>query len=608
MKQKYILGISCFYHDSSATLIKDGHILSAVQEERFTRIKFDPNFPINSINYCLENAKIDIESVEYISFYENPNLKFQRIIHNYAENFPSKIIDNYKKINKWLKNKYLISQYIKFFLPKFMGKIIFAQHHLSHAASAFFPSPYSESAILTIDGVGEFSSSTICFGKENKISLIKQQNYPNSLGLLYSAFTSFLGFKVLSGEYKMMGLAPYGEPKYYQLIRDKICEIKENGSIDINQEYFNFNSDKKIYNDNLEKIFVLKNRNEDDIITIEHMNIASSIQKIVEESIVKMSDYALNITKSKNLCLAGGVALNCVANGKLLKLIDKLENIWIQPAAGDAGASLGSALYTFYDVLNNHRLSDNVNDKQKNSLLGKEYNDKDILEIFKSYNIKFTTLTNGTRAKKIANFISEEKIVAHFNGKMEFGPRALGNRSILGDARSPNMQKKMNLKIKFRESFRPFAPIVLEKEAKNWFELDQKSPYMLLTTKVKDDKLIQSKNEEPLLGFKKLDILRSVIPAVTHVDNSARVQTVNSESNPDIYDILEEFFKITKCPIMINTSFNVRGEPIVLSPLDALICFFSTNIDYLVINSFIISRENQDTSIISKQFKLFKPD
>ncbi len=599
-----ILGISCYYHDASAAHLSNGEIISAFQEERFTRIKFDPNFPINSINSCMDFADININEFNCVAFYENPNYKLERLLQSYKNNSLLNIFQNTKKIKNWIKDKYNFLEEFYSYFPNFNGDVYFVNHHLSHASAAFFPSNFEDSAILTIDGVGEDNCTTIGHGLNNQIKILEEQKYPNSIGLVYSTFTSFLGFKVLSGEYKLMGLAPYGEPKFYKLIKENLLEISENGEININLDYFDFNSNKKMYTHKLSELLKIKPVKENDQITVDHMNIASSIQKVTDEFVLKNAKYSLKITESKNLCMSGGVALNCVANQKILNKIN-IKNIWIQPASGDAGNSLGAAFFAYYKKYQQRRIVNKNKDFQKFSLLGNEYTNDQIEDTINLYNLKYDKLTTN-KYNIISELLSKKNIIGLFNGRMEFGPRALGNRSIIGDPRDPNMQNKMNLKIKFRESFRPFAPIVLEEFTEDWFNFSGKSPYMLFTAFLNENKKINSINNYK--GFDKLKFIPSKVPAVTHVDFSARIQTVSKDSNFNLYSILYNFYKITGCPILINTSFNVRGEPIVCSPKDALACFFQTDIDYLFIGDFLLSRKNQNIESIKKEFKKFDLD
>ncbi len=596
-----ILGISSFYHDSSASLLVDGKIVSAVQEERFTRIKHDFRFPSQSINYILKENKIRLNDVDYIVFYEKPFLKFERLIETYLAFVPKGFKSFKMSMPVWAKEKLFHRNIIKKKLLELdktfdkEKKIFFSEHHLSHAASAFYPSPFNESCIVTLDGVGEWETTTIALGKNNNIEMLENINFPHSVGLLYSAFTYFMGFKVNSGEYKLMGLAPYGEPIYTDKIRENLIDLKEDGSFRLNMEYFDFATGLTMTNEKFNKLFSLKPRkNEDEKITKKHMDLAASIQKVTEEIVMRICKYGLNQTNQKNLCLAGGVALNCVANGKILTNLD-INSLWIQPAAGDAGGSLGAALAFWYLELKKKRDVDNSKDSMNGSLLGPKYKNDQIEKVILNYKNEFLNFKKYENEDElisiVASKLSEGKSVGWFQGRMEFGPRALGSRSILADPRNISMQKELNLKIKYRESFRPFAPIVLEKHAKEWFDLEVPSRYMLLTSKVNKTKLMNQMKTSIAEGFEKLKIKRSEIPAVTHVDNSARVQTVDMFTNNRLYKLLIKFYEITSCPVLINTSFNVRGEPIVCNPEDAIKCFLSNELDILVCEDFFIYKE-----------------
>ncbi|MDD5454724.1 MAG: carbamoyltransferase [Candidatus Ratteibacteria bacterium] len=584
-----ILGISCFYHDSAACLVKDGEIIAAVQEERFTRKKHDPSFPINSINYCLKEGNIGTKDLDFIAFYDKPFIKFERILETALSYAPSGISQFIEAVPIWLKQKLWITEIIRKDL-NFDGKIIFTEHHESHAASAFYPSPFKEAAFLTIDGVGEWETASFGVGKENKLNIQKYLRFPNSLGLLYSAFTYYTGFKVNSGEYKLMGLAPYGKPLYKDVILSELIDLKDDGSFKINMKYFGYCNSLRMTNSLFNRLFGGPPREPDTQITEKHMDIAASIQKVTEEIMLKMVSHVHKITRQDNLCLAGGVALNCVANGEILRK-GPFKEIWIQPASGDAGGALGTALLVWHKYLNNKRNPDEKNDSQKASLLGPSYGNDYIEKFLKEKNIPFRYLKYDEIVKEISDLIIHGKVLGWFQGRTEFGPRALGARSILGDARNKDMQSKMNLKIKHRESFRPFAPTVLIENTPEWFELDKESYYMLLVAYLKDDKKLKVTGE--LEGFDKLKISRSLIPAVTHVDYSARIQTIKREDNPLYYDMIRAFYKKTGCPVIINTSFNVRGEPIVLSPEDAYKCFMRTEIDYLMLGSFLLNKKEQ---------------
>ncbi|MDD5165805.1 MAG: carbamoyltransferase [Candidatus Omnitrophica bacterium] len=587
-----ILGLSCFYHDSAACLVRDGEIAGAVQEERFTRKKHDFNFPINSINWCLETANIKPKDLDYVVFYDKPFIKFERILETYLMYAPSGIRQFIQAMPLWLKQKLWIPELIRKELG-YNGKILFTEHHESHAASAFYPSPFKEAAFLTIDGVGEWETASFGVGKENGLELEYYLKFPHSLGLLYSTFTYYTGFKVNSGEYKLMGLAPYGEPRYSGLILDKLVDLKEDGSFKLNMKYFGYCNGLRMTNWNFEKLFGGPPREPETKITQRDMDIAASIQKVTEEIMLRMSRYVHKVTGQDKLCLAGGVALNCVGNGRILRE-GPFKEIWIQPASGDAGCALGAAFLVWYKYLVNKRITDERSDKQKASLLGPSYSDNDIENFLKKEGVPYKKLSFSDIPEVVSGLIIQGAIIGWFQGRMEFGPRALGARSIIGDARNPQMQSRMNLKIKYRESFRPFAPAVLEDMISNWFDLDKDSPYMLLVASLKDDKKIKA--EDPTdrpAGFDRLEILRSVIPAVTHVDYSARVQTIKKEDNPLYYDTVNQFYKKTGCPVIINTSFNVRGEPLVCSPEDAFRCFMRTEMDYLVMGRFLLDKEEQ---------------
>ena len=563
-----ILGVSAFYHDSSACLVRDGEIIAAAQEERFSRIKHDNSYPTQSIDYCLSEA--GNPKVDAIVFYENPKLKHDRVLKTF-QSYPQNL-KNFKKALKSQEKKINLTDGMEY-----------VDHHISHAASAFYPSPFRSAAIVTIDGVGEWDTTTISIGMDNKIEKISSIEFPNSIGMLYSAFTYFCGFKVNNGEYKLMGLAPYGRPVYAQKILDNMIDLKEDGSYALNLDYFGYHNSERIISDKFCELFKLPKRQNESKLTEEYCNIAASIQAVTELIVLKICSHARNITGQDNLCLAGGVALNCVANGKI-ENSGLFKNIWIQPAAGDAGGSLGAALHYYYSKGNPRKIS--KNDSMKSSYLGPSY-DEEIVTFLKENSIEYEKLS----IKTIAEHLSNEKVVGWYQGRMEFGPRALGNRSILGDARSEKMQSIMNLKIKFRESFRPFAPIVLKEDCRKYFELNSESPYMLMVSKVKDSK---RKNLKKSSSFDVMDVLknggyRSTLPAVTHVDNSARIQTID-EKNGKIHELLSEFKKITGTGVLINTSFNVRGEPIVCTPEDAYDCFVNSGMDYLVMGDYIVGK------------------
>jgi len=586
----YILGISAFYHDSAACLLRDGVIVAAAQEERFTRKKHDASFPKEAIAYCFKEGAITIKDISYLAFYEKPFLKFERLLLTYLSFAPRGLGSFLKAMPVWLKEKIFIKSLIQDELD-FQGEIIFPEHHESHAASAFFPSPFKQAAIITLDGVGEWTTSSWGTGKDNKIELKDEIFFPHSLGLLYSAFTYYAGFRVNSGEYKLMGLAPYGQPKYADLIRKKIIDIKEDGSFRLNMEYFNYCVGLTMTNERFHRLFGAPPRKPETPLAQRDMDIAASIQKVTEEIMVKIARHVHASTGIENLCLAGGVALNCVGNGKVLKEVP-FKNIWIQPAAGDAGGALGAALLTWYQHLNNPRLADNKHDMQQGSLLGPSA-DGEIKALADINAWIYEYLPDDRLPGRIARLINEEKVIGLCQGRMEFGPRALGARSIIGDARSERMQSVLNLKVKFRESFRPFAPAVLARKTKEYFDLDIESPYMLLVADLNEEKRLDAAGMEAFFGVEKLKFKRSGLPAVTHVDYSARVQTVDEGTNPLFYRIIKEFDALTGCPVVINTSFNIRGEPIVCSAHDAYRCFMCTDMDFLLIGNYLFERDKQ---------------
>ena len=608
-----ILGISAFYHDSAACVLRDGEILAAAQEERFTRKKHDSSYPKNAINFVLNHAKLKLSEIDKIVFFEKPFLKFERLLETYVAFAPKGFISFSKAMPLWIKEKLFQK---KFLYEKLKEQdknfnsdknIFFSDHHLSHAASAYYPSPFSEAVVITADGVGEWATTTVAVGINNKLEIKKELHFPHSLGLLYSAFTYYLGFKVNSGEYKLMGLAPYGEPIYLDKI-NKLIDIKSDGTFRLDQKYFNYATGLTMTNSNFSKLFGEKPRNpENQKLTQFHMDIAASIQKVTEEIMIKLSNSIRKEFGIKNLCLAGGVALNCVANGKILEK-NIFDNIWIQPAAGDAGGSLGAALALWYSEEGNQRNIDPT-DSMKGSYLGTQFTDKEIEYELKLAGAKFESYNYDEIIDKTSDFLTQENAIGWFQGRMEFGPRALGARSILGDPRSEKMQKNLNLKVKFRESFRPFAPSVLKEDLKNWFTLNVDSPYMLLVSKVAKDKKIEMTDEQKkLFGIDKLNVKRSDIPAVTHVDYTSRIQTVDKNTNKKFYDLINKFKKKTGCPLIINTSFNVRGEPIVNSPTDAFKCFMGTNLDYLVIGNFILEKKKQNKDLLKDYKNKFELD
>jgi len=587
-----ILGISAFYHDSAACLVQDGRITAAAQEERFTRRKHDFSFPKNAIEYCVREAGLSMDQIDMVAFYDKPFIKFERILETYLAYAPVGIQSFIKAMPLWIKQKLWMKSYIKDELH-YDGKIIFPEHHESHAASAFFPSPYQEAAFLTMDGVGEWATASYGIGKDNTIAIHADIQFPHSLGLLYSAFTYYTGFKVNSGEYKVMGLAPYGEPKYKDLILSELIELKEDGSFKMNMKYFNYCAGLTMTNKNFDKLFGGPPRKPESKLTQRDMDLARSVQDVTEEVMMRMANHVHKETGLDNLCLAGGVSLNCVGNGKILRE-GPFKNIWIQPAAGDAGGALGAALFAWYQYLDNPRQADNKKDFQTGSYLGPGFDENNILEFLKENDIPYTKLKESDIPEKIADLINDEKVIGWFQGRMEFGPRALGARSIIGDARSPKMQEIMNLKIKFRESFRPFAPSVLEEKVPDYFELDRESPYMLLVAPVKKEIRREMTDEEKsFFGLEKLHVSRSSVPAITHVDYSARVQSVNGETHPLYYKMIKKFDEKYDCPVIINTSFNVRGEPIVCTPHDAYMCFMRTNMDYLIMGPYLVEKTEQ---------------
>ena len=594
-----ILGISAFYHDSAATLVENGKILAAAQEERFSRIKHDSSYPYKSIECVLKFGKTNLRDIDHIVFYEKPFLKFERLLETFVAFAPRGFKQFSKAMPVWLREKLfqkkLLIENLKRHDKSFDAseKIYFSEHHISHAASAFYPSPFDEALILTADGVGEWATTTVAIGKNSQINMEKEIHFPHSLGLLYSAFTFYTGFKVNSGEYKLMGLAPYGNPKYSDLIKENLIDIKSDGSFRLNMDYFDFATGLKMTNEKFEKLFKRSHRKpETDKLENFHMDIAASIQKVTEEIMLQLVKALKNEYNIKNLCLAGGVALNCVANGKILEE-NIFENVWIQPAAGDAGGSLGAALSFWYDELGNKRSIDKE-DSMQGSFLGPKFSDEDIENELKTAGAVYEKKEYSEMIEIVANEISNKKAVGWFQGRMEFGPRALGSRSIIADPRSEIMQKELNLKVKFRESFRPFAPSVLSEDVNKYFKLNISSPYMLIVSEIKDDiKKEMTYLEKNLFGIEKLNIARSQIPSVTHVDYTARVQTVEKSKNKTFYDLIKKFKEITGCSVLINTSFNVRGEPIVCTPLDAFKCLMGTNLDLLVCNNFLIYKSKQ---------------
>ncbi|MEE3233902.1 MAG: carbamoyltransferase [Candidatus Latescibacterota bacterium] len=587
----YILGLSAFYHDSAACLLRDGHIVAAVQEERFTRKKHDPAFPHSAVEYCLREAAISSSELSYVAFYDKPLLTFERLLETHLATAPVGIRLFWKSMVVWIKKKL----WIRYLIQDAIGEdvpILFGQHHESHAASAFYPSPFEEAAIVTLDGVGEWTTTSYGHGSSNEICTLGETKFPHSLGLFYSAFTYFTGFRVNSGEYKLMGLAPYGRPCYVDIILEKIINVKDDGSFRLNTRYFDYISGLTMTSRLMNELFGGPPRKPESPLTQREMDIAASCQKVTEEIMLKIANHAHKETGSKNLCMAGGVALNCVGNGRVLR-DGPFDKIWVQPAAGDAGGALGAAMSIWYRYLRNKREVD-CGDRMHSSLLGPQYSDSHIERALLEQGAVFTQMDEDEIIDKTAEILADEKVVGWFQDRMEFGPRALGARSILADPRSPKTQSVVNVKIKFRESFRPFAPSILIDHVRNYFELDGESPYMLQVASVKKDRrIIMTDQEKNLFGIEKLNVPRSDVPAITHVDYSARVQTVSHEKNPRYYELIEAFYRITGCPLLVNTSFNVRGEPIVCTPEDAYRCFMRTEMDFLVIGNFLLDKIDQ---------------
>ncbi len=607
----YILGISAFYHDSAACLVHNGEIVAAAQEERFTRKKHDHNLPRNAIQFCLSHAGIAVKDLAYVGFYDKPLTKFERLLETYIGYAPVGIRSFILAMPLWLKDKLWIPNVVREGLA-YDGKVLFTEHHESHAASAFYPSPFQEAAVLTMDGVGEWATSSYGIGRGHDLEILAEIRFPHSLGLLYSAFTYYTGFKVNSGEYKVMGLAPYGQPTYVKTILDELIDLKEDGSLALNLRYFNFCQGLTMTNSHFDELFGGPPRGPESKLDQRHMDLARSIQDVTEEAMLRMSRHVHKVTGQKNLCMAGGVALNCVGNGRVLRE-GPFENIWIQPAAGDAGGAVGVALSIWHRYLNNPRTVNGSRngfpDGMKASLLGPQFSEREIQVFLDEHNIPHRHLAREDVAPTVARILAEENIVGWFQGRMEFGPRALGARSIIGDARSPKMQSVMNLKIKYRESFRPFAPSILREGVSEYFELASDSPYMLIVAPVRPERRRQmTAAEEQLFGIEKLNIPRSDIPAVTHIDYSARVQTVRREENPAYYDLIKSFAALTGSPVIVNTSFNVRGEPIVCTPDDAYRCFMRTEMDYLVLENFLLDKREQpkleNDSDWKKEFEL----
>jgi len=594
----YILGISAYYHDSAACLLRDDNIVAAAQEERFTRVKNDAGFPSQAIRYCLEEEGVLLSEVDYIAFYEKPFTKFERIVETHLAFVPKGLLLFWKSMPLWIKEKIFQKKEI---IKKLKGidpvweyngeNLLFSVHHRSHAASAFYPSPFGNAVILTLDGVGEWNTTTVALGSGNKIEIQQEINFPHSIGLIYSAFTYYLGFKVNCDEYKVMGLAPYGKPRFADTIYNHLIDVKEDGSFRLNMNYFGYGSGLRMTSRKFHRLFGAEPRQKKDELTTFHMDMACSIQKVTEEILLRMANH-LHITYGhENLCLAGGVALNCVANGRILRE-SPFKNLWVQPAAGDAGGALGAAYEVYYSHLKFSRQVTPVADKMENALLGPSFSKDEIKAILTKKGLNFQEFEDEQYFSKVALEIASGKIIGWFNGRMEFGPRALGSRSILGDARNPMMQWVMNMKIKFRESFRPFAPVILEECVNDYFDIRTPSPYMLLVGHLKEEhRLTLSPEQQQLTGMEKLKQIRSTVPAITHVDYSARVQTVNSSSSPSLYKLLRSFYELTGCPLMINTSFNVMDEPIVCSPGDAIVCFLKSGIDILAMEGLVIEKQ-----------------
>ncbi|NVK18560.1 MAG: carbamoyltransferase [Methylocystaceae bacterium] len=599
-----ILGISAFYHDSAAALLEDGVIVAAAQEERFTRKKHDPAFPKNAIEYCLDEADISMADVDYVAFYDKPFLKFERLLETYLAFAPRGFRSFKTAIPVWMKEKLFQKDFLRKEFKKYdpdfdwMNKLLFAEHHQSHAASAFYPSPFEEAVVLTMDGVGEWATTSVAIGRGNKLEMVKEIHFPHSLGLLYSAFTYYTGFRVNSGEYKVMGLAPYGEPKYKDLIMDNLIDVKEDGSFRLDMSYFNYATGLTMTNQKFADLFgkPVRGRDGEDLEQF-HMDIAASVQAVTEEIVLRLTRSLAKEYGIKNLCMAGGVALNCVANGKVLRDAS-FENVWVQPAAGDAGGALGAAMTAHFHHKGQPRVADTGKDFMRGSYLGPVYEQKDIEERLKAAGAVFEVMSDDDTIAATADAMAAERAIGWMQGRMEFGPRALGGRSIIADPRSPKMQKTLNLKVKYRESFRPFAPSVLREDVADWFQLDGDSPYMLMVADVHKDKQKEmTAEQDALFGIEKLNVPRSDIPAVTHVDYSARIQTIHEETNPRFHAVVKAFKERTGCPVSVNTSFNVRGEPIVNTPEDAFRCFMGTELDNLVVGNCFLKKEDQDEKL-----------
>ncbi len=600
----YILGLSAFYHDSAACLIKNGEIIAAAQEERFTRKKHDPSFPRNACQYCLKEAGIAVSQIDNVVFYEKPFVKFERLLETYLAFAPKGFTSFTKAMPIWIKDKLFqksaLVKELKSALDEDINwreRLLFSEHHLSHAASAYYPSPFERAAVLTLDGVGEWTTTSVAVGKGSKLKVVKEIHFPHSLGLLYSAFTYYTGFRVNSGEYKVMGLAPYGEPVYADLIKEELINIADDGSFQLNMEYFDYATGLAMTNKKFDKLFGGPPRKSETELTQREMDLATSVQKVTEDVVIGLAKSIAKETGERNLCLAGGVALNCVANGILLRE-QVFDNIWIQPAAGDAGGALGAALSTWYLHHNKERIVSKGRDAMKGTYLGPAFSNTEIKAELTACGAVFKKLSENEMIEEVATALADEKAVGWMQGRMEFGPRALGGRSIIADPRSPKMQKQLNLKVKYRESFRPFAPSVLREDVTEWFEHDTDSPYMLLVAGVNSEKRrAMTLKEEALFGIDKLNVVRSSVPAITHVDYSARIQTVHSDTNPRYHAVISKFKEKTGCPIVVNTSFNVRGEPIICTPTDAFKCFMGTELDILAVGNYLLRKENQDQSL-----------
>lgn len=602
MASSTILGISAYYHDSAAALVVDGRIVAAAQEERFTRKKHDSNFPEHAIRYCLAEAGIDLDAVDHVAFYDKPFLKFERLMETYAAFAPRGFRSFAMAMPLWLKEKLfqkkLLTDQLREIEPQFTSeRLLFSEHHQSHAASAFFPSPFEEAVVLTADGVGEWATTSVAIGRENSLETVKEIHFPHSLGLLYSAITYYIGFRVNSGEYKVMGLAPYGTPRFKDLILENLLDLKADGSFQLDMRYFDYCTGLTMTNDRFSDLFGEPVRGPEALLTPFHMDVAASVQAVTEEVMLTMTRSLAQETGIRNLCLAGGVALNCVANGEILR-DGSFEDIWIQPAAGDAGGSVGAALAAYHQHFEQPRELNGALDGMKGSYLGPSFQQPDIEARLAAAGAKFETLDDSGLVTRTAEALADEQAIGWFQGRMEFGPRALGNRSILGDPRSSKMQKTLNLRVKFRESFRPFAPSVLREDVADWFELDGDSPYMLLVADVQENiRREMTEEEQALFGIEKLNVVRSELPAVTHVDYSARIQTVHKETNPRYHALISAFKAKTGCPVVVNTSFNVRGEPIVGTPEDAFRCFMGTDIEVLVVGNCFLRKEDQDPAL-----------